>query len=37
VVELVAEYAVPDLKDFVLRAEHVEGGRTTEVLWEAVR
>lgn len=37
VVELVAEYAVPDLKDFVLRAEHVEGGKTTEVLWEAVR
>lgn len=35
VVELVVEYAVPDLRDFALRAEHVEGGQTTEVLWEA--
>ena len=37
VVELVVEYAVPDLREFALRAEHVEGGMTTEVLWEAGR
>lgn len=35
VVELAVDYSVPDLADFALRAEHMEGGETTEVLWEA--
>lgn len=35
VVELAVDHSVPDLADFALRAEHVEGLRTVEVLWEA--
>jgi hypothetical protein len=33
VVELSVDYSVPDLRDFVLRAEHMEGGITSGVLW----
>lgn len=35
IVELAVDYSVPDLADFALRAEHLEGGRTTEIIWEA--
>lgn len=34
IVELAVDYSVPDLADFAVRAEHLEGTRTTEVIWE---
>ncbi|HEX8831319.1 MAG TPA: hypothetical protein VF705_09150 [Longimicrobium sp.] len=34
VVELAVDYSVPDVRDFVVRVEHVDGGSLSEVLWE---
>ena len=34
-VELAVRYAVPDVRDLVLRVDEREGGETVEVLWEA--
>lgn len=34
VVELAVDHGVPDLRDFVLKVEHIEGGKTVEVLFD---
>jgi hypothetical protein len=34
VVELAVDYSVPDIRDLVVRVEHVFGGAHSELLWE---
>lgn len=33
VVELAVDYSVPDIRDLVIRVEHVDGGEVSELLW----
>jgi hypothetical protein len=34
VVELAVDYSVPDIRELVVRVEHVDGGVQSELLWE---
>ncbi|MBL8798031.1 MAG: hypothetical protein JNM56_29305 [Planctomycetia bacterium] len=34
VVELAVDYAVKDMADLVLRAEHMQGGQSLQILWD---